>query len=192
MVEGAQAHHLRGPLRVRPGELILIVDDDGQEHGVRIDAVERGRVTGRVVWSRPAAGEPDLRVEVLQALVRDVDEAVAALAEAGAASIRPVVTRRSVSRPDPERAAVRLRRWREIAREAAGLAHRAAVPTVHPVADLDRGVGGLPPGSRILACTLDAAAPMARVEVELARGLGVSRSVLQSVLPAGGLTVRRA
>ncbi len=32
----------------------------------------------------------------------------------------------------------------------------------------------------------------AAVEVELARDLGVSRSVLQSVLPAGGLSVRRA
>jgi len=181
VLEGDQAHHLRGPLRVQVGELILVVDDTRQEHGVRVSAVERGRVTGTVLWSRPAAGEPVLHVEVVQALVREVEEAIAALSEAGAAAIRPVVTRRGISRPDPQRASVRLGRWRGIAREAAELAHRGAVPAVHPVADLSSAIAELPPGTRILTCVVGAAEPIAHLEVD------PGRPVALIIGPEGGL-----
>jgi 16S rRNA (uracil1498-N3)-methyltransferase len=168
-VEGDAARHLAGPLRVRPGELIRVVDDGGREHGVRIDAVERARVTGSIVWSRPAAGEPRLRLSVIQALIREIDEVVAGLAEVGATDIHPVVALRSVSRPDPERAATRQRRWAGIAREAAELAHRAAVPAVHGVTTLGGALAELPEGARILACMVEAEAPLARFEIDPTR-----------------------
>jgi len=181
-VDGAPARHLAGPLRVRPGELILVVDDRGEEHGVRVDAVERTRVTGSIVWSRPAAGEPRLHLAVVQALIREIDEVVAGLAEVGAAEIHPMLALRSVSRPDPERAAARLRRWTEIAREAAELAHRGAVPTVRPALHLAGALAQLPEGSRILVCMVDAATPLARIEVDPARPAALV------IGPEGGLT----
>jgi 16S rRNA (uracil1498-N3)-methyltransferase len=70
---------------------------------------------------------------------------------------------RSVNRPGPERAAARVHRWAGIAREAAELAHRAAVPTVAPIADLDGALAALPEGSRVLACTVDAEIALARL-----------------------------
>ena len=129
-IDGEPGRHLAASLRTRPGDLIVVVDDAGREHGVRVAAVQPGRVTGTIVWSRAAAGEPLLHLEVVHALIREMDEVVAALAEMGAAVIHPIVAQRSVSRPDPERAAARTRRWAEIARKAAELAHRARVPAV--------------------------------------------------------------
>jgi 16S rRNA (uracil1498-N3)-methyltransferase len=166
VIGGEGGRHLAGPLRTRPGELILVVDGDGLEHGVRVVSVERGTVTGSVAWSRPATGEPRLRLHAVHALIREFDEIVAALAEVGAATIRPVVAARSISRPAPDRAAARLRHWAEIARESAELAHRAAVPAVRPVTDLDGALAELPEGSRILVCMVDAAVPLARLEVD--------------------------
>jgi 16S rRNA (uracil1498-N3)-methyltransferase len=169
VVEGDAAHHLAGPLRVQPGEVIQVVDDAGEEHAVRVSSVERARVTGSILWSRPASGEPRLRLDVIQGLVREIDEVVAGLAEVGAAAIHPVVAVRSVTRPDSERAAARLRRWGEIAREAAELAHRGAVPRVAALTNLAGALAELPEGARILVCTVDGAVPLARLDVDAAR-----------------------
>ncbi|HYA00204.1 MAG TPA: RsmE family RNA methyltransferase [Candidatus Binatia bacterium] len=181
VLEGSQARHLAGSLRVRPGELIEVVDDAGSEHGVRVTGVGRGRVTGSVLWTREAGGEPRLHLEVVQALIRELDEVVAGLTEVGVGVIRPAVTARCVTRPDGERAAGRLRRWREIAREAAQLAHRAAVPPVHPVTDLGTALAELPEGSRILGCVVDAPRSLAGTEVDAGRPLALV------VGPEGGL-----
>jgi 16S rRNA (uracil1498-N3)-methyltransferase len=183
---GDPGRHLAASLRTRPGDLIVVVDDAGHEHGVRVTAVQPGLVTGAIVWSRPAAGEPLLHLEVVHALIREMDEVVAALAEVGAAVIRPVVVHRSVSRPDPVRAAARTRRWAEIAREAAELAHRARVPSVEPVSDLEGALAELPEGSRILACMVDAAIPLARLEVDPNRPAAVV------IGPEGGLAPTEA
>ena len=169
VVEGYPARHLAGPLRVRPGELIMVVDNGALEHAVEVVSVERERVTGSVLWSRPASGEPRLRLEVVQGLVREIDDVIAGLVEVGAAAIHPVAALRSVSRPGPERSASRLRHWREIAREAAQLAHRAVIPAVHPARDLPGALNALPRGARILACMVDAAVPLARLAVDPAR-----------------------
>ena len=181
VVEGAAARHLAGSLRIEPGELIQVVDDAGEEHGVRVTSVARARVAGSIVWSRPASGEPHLRLDVVQGLIREIDEVVAGLAEVGAAAIRPVVAARSVTRPDPTRAAARLRRWSEIAREAAELAHRGAVPRVTALTDLAGALAELPEGARILACMVDAAVPLARLEIDPARPAALV------VGPEGGL-----
>ncbi len=181
LVEGDAAHHLAGSLRVQPGELIQVVDDAGEEHGVQVSTVERARVTGSILWSRRASGEPHLHLDVIQGLVREIDEVVAGLAEVGAAVIRPVVAARSVTRPDPERAAARLRRWGEIAREAAELAHRGAVPQVAALTDLTGALAGVPEGARILVCMVDGAVPLAGLEIDAARPAALV------VGPEGGL-----
>ncbi len=137
------------------GETIVIVEDGRVEHGLKLDEVTPARVSGAIVWSRPVGGEPRLAVHVLQAVpAQAMDATVEALTEAGAATIRPVLTHRSVSRPDPSRVIHRLERWRLIAREAAQLAGRAAPPEVHSIRSLRDALEGLPAGSRLLACVI--------------------------------------
>jgi 16S rRNA (uracil1498-N3)-methyltransferase len=161
VIEGADAAHLARSLRARPGERIVVVEAGATEHGVVLEEVAAARATGRVEWSRPATGEPTTQVQVLQALCAEgMDAAVEALAEAGAAAIWPVLTRRTVARPDAERAARRLERWRAVAREAAALAGRAGPVPVHPLQALAQALGSLPPGTRVLACALGAATPL--------------------------------
>lgn len=185
VILGADALHLARSLRARAGERIVIVDDAGREHGMRIDEVGDSRVEGAVEWSRTATGEPGVRLLVLQALAKEgMDGAVEALAECGVAEIWPVITERTVSRPDPERALARVERWRAIAREAAGLAGRGAVPPVRAVMPLEEALGALPVGTRLLALTVDARTPLARV------GLDPAVPVALVVGPEGGLGPR--
>ncbi len=149
----ADAEHLARSLRARTGETIVVVANGSTEHGVTLDEVSAGRVSGVIVWSRVASGEPRLAVHVLQSVpAQGMDATVEALSEAGAASIRPVLTSRTVPRPDVSRASRRRERWEVIAREAAQLAGRAMPPVVHPVMPLRDAVHMLPAGARTVVC----------------------------------------
>jgi len=165
-IRGEDALHLAGALRLHRGEQIVVVDDAGIEHGVAVDVVSPDQVEGRVVWSRPATGEPTTAVHVIQAVPKmAMDEVVEALAEVGAAAVWPVITRRTVSRPDERRAAARLARWQAVAREAAGLSGRAAPPCIHPLMALDQAIDSLPSGARLLVCTPEAGARLSAVDL---------------------------
>jgi len=163
-VTGDDAAHLARSLRATPGERIVVVDDAGSEHGVRLDRVAAERVEGAVEWSRPATGDPGVEIHVVQALAKDgMDELVEALAEVGAAAIWPVTTRRTVVRLDARRAEHRVARWNAIARNAAGLAGRARPPLVHALREIDDVPAALPAGTRLLACSTDATTPLSAV-----------------------------
>lgn len=180
-IEGDDAAHLARSLRAAAGERVVVVDDGGSEHGLRLDVVSAQRVEGDVEWSRPATGEPRLEVHVIQALAKDgMDELVEALAELGAAAIWPVTTRRTVVRLDARRAEHRVQRWNAIARNAAGLAGRARPPVVHGLTDLRDINSALPPETRLLCCTTTAATPLTRVDVQ------GTRRVALCIGPEGG------
>ncbi len=181
VIEGADATHLARSLRARPGERVVVVDAGGVEHGVLLEEVEPACARGRVEWSRPATGEPHARVHVLQALPAEgMDAAVEALAEVGAAEVWPVLTRRTVARPAPERAVRRVERWQAIAREAAALAGRAAPVPVHPLQPLAAALAALPGGTRVLACATGAGAALSAVT-------GDGRRLALVIGPEGGL-----
>lgn len=181
VIEGADAAHLARSLRARPGERVTVVDAEGVEHGVVLEHVQPERAHGRIEWSRPATGEPAARVHVLQALPAEgMDAAVEALAEVGAAEVWPVLTRRTVARPAPERAARRVERWNAIAREAAALAGRAGPVPVHPPAPLGDVLTALPAGTRVLVCSVGAAPALASIS-------GDGRDLAVVIGPEGGL-----
>jgi 16S rRNA (uracil1498-N3)-methyltransferase len=185
VIRGDDAAHLARSLRAAPGEQAVVADDAGREHGVRLESVSAERVEGVVEWSRAATGEPRLEVHVVQAIAKEgMDELIEALAEVGAAAIWPVVTRRTVVRLDERRAEHRVARWNAIARGAAGLAGRARPPVVHPVRGLDEIDRALPEGVRLVACTTDAALPLAHV---LGDGASGATSIAVVVGPEGGL-----
>jgi 16S rRNA (uracil1498-N3)-methyltransferase len=196
---GHDATHLSRALRATVGETIVIVEDGRVEHGIKLDAVTPARVSGSIVWSRPVAGEPRLAVHVLQAVpAQAMDATVEALTEAGAATIRPVLTHRTVSRPDPSRVIHRLERWRLIAREAAQLAGRAAPPDVHSILSLREALEELPAGARILACVINedarpvvgaGPAPPADVAVVIGPEGGLDVADLRLLEASGAITV---
>lgn len=174
VIEGAVAHHIARPLRMRSGDTIVVVDDAGQEHGVVLEQVRPERVEGHLTWSRPATGEPRLRLTVVQALPRErMEDCIDLLAEVGAAEVRPVITERVVSRVADDRVGHRVRRWRAVAAEAAQLAGRGVIPRVHAPVPLIDALAALEGSSRLLACTFDGAGPLADVDVDVVRPLAL-------------------
>lgn len=196
---GRDAEHLARSLRARPGETIVVIEGGLVEHGVVLDVVSPARVAGAVAWSRPVSGEPRLAVHVLQAVpAHEMDATIAALVVAGAASIRPVLTARTVPRLDAQRSVRRLDRWRAVACEAAQLAGRAAPPAVLQAVSLPEALAALPRPTRVLACvsSRDAvpiltAAPRPGPDVALAIGPegGLDDADLKTLDEAGAVRV---
>jgi 16S rRNA (uracil1498-N3)-methyltransferase len=174
VIGGALAHHISRALRMRIGETIVAVDDVGRECGLRLRSVVPDRVECDVAWSRPATGEPRLRITVIQALPRErMEGCVDVLVQAGASEVRPVITERVVSRPAEDRLAHRVHRWQAVATEAAQLAGRAMIPRVHAPVALPDALAALEPGTRVIACTFDGARSIADVDVDAGRALGL-------------------
>jgi 16S rRNA (uracil1498-N3)-methyltransferase len=179
----ADAEHLARSLRARPGETIVVVTGGAVEHGVLLQEVTTSRVSGTVVWSRPVSGEPRLAIHVLQAIpAQAMDATIEALTVAGVASIHPVLTARTVVRPDASQAARRAERWQAIARAAAQLAGRAAPPAVSAIMSLRDALAHLPAETHVIACVIGTAStPMLSAPLHSPAGIALV------IGPEGGL-----
>jgi 16S rRNA (uracil1498-N3)-methyltransferase len=132
VLDGAEGRHAADVRRVRAGEVVLVGDGAGTRARAEVTAVERARVTCRVLERRVEA-PPALRVVLAQALVKgDRGELAVELAtEAGVDAVVPWRAERCVARWDEgQRGAKALARWRSTAREAAKQARRARIPDV--------------------------------------------------------------
>ena len=135
-------------LRARPGDAITLFDGAGDEVEARIVRVRRDETelaadapVGPAKAGAHGAGTP---LVLLTAVPRGgrMDFLVQKCSELGVSRIAPVITERSVVRPEPGRRA----RWEKIAREAARQCGRADVPVVSaPRCARDRTGGARPP-----------------------------------------------
>jgi len=131
---GPEHRHLARVLRARPGETLTLFDGAGGEVEAEVVRIDREATELRLGARRAVAG-PAVAITLLSAVPRGsrMDFLVQKTAELGVARIIPVLTERSVARPEAE--AGRRARWEKIAQEAARQCGRADVPVVDaPVA----------------------------------------------------------
>jgi 16S rRNA (uracil1498-N3)-methyltransferase len=143
---GPEHRHVGRVLRARPGDTLTLFDGAGGEVEARVVRVARDATELALGARRELAG-PAVPITLLCAVPRGprIDFLVQKTTELGVARIIPVVTDRSVARPDVEGG--RRDRWEKIAREAARQSGRADVPVVDAPAALAIALAasGLPP-----------------------------------------------
>ena len=142
---GPEHRHVGRVLRARPGDALTLFDGAGGEVEATVVRVERTE-TELALGARRAVAGPAVALTLLCAVPRGprMDLLVQKTSELGVARIVPVVTERSVARPDAEGADGKRARWEKIAREAARQCGRADLPIVDPPAAL--GVALAAPG----------------------------------------------
>ncbi len=205
---GAEARHALKVLRLGPGDRIAVLDGSGREYEAVIERVD-GAVDGgeailqaRIAATRPRATEPSLNLLLLQGLPKGdkMDLIVQKATELGVSRIVPVVTERSVSRPEAESGWAKAARWRRIAQEAAKQAGRAVVPEVELPQSLGEALRTLPAGCalivpwegerrRTLAEAVEALAPAGAAAVLIGPEGGLSEAEVAQASAAGGATV---
>jgi 16S rRNA (uracil1498-N3)-methyltransferase len=126
---GAEHHHLATVLRARAGDAVTLFDGAGGEVEARVLRVDRER-TELELGARRSGAVSTAAITLLCAIPRGprMDLLVQKTVELGVAAIFPLLTARSVARPE----AARRERWAAIAREAARQCGRADLPEVAP------------------------------------------------------------
>lgn len=114
----SEAHHAARVLRVRPGEPVLILDGAGGEHRGEISDIGRREVTIRLTEHRRLPDRP-FEITLVQAIAKGpaMEGLLHRAVELGCARVVPLVSERSVSRPDD--AAAKQERWQTVSIEAA-------------------------------------------------------------------------
>lgn len=187
VVDGDEGFHAAAVRRIRPGEQLMLGDGAGGLARCRVEEAGRTGLSARVLdrWNvAPAAPA----VTVVQALPKsDRSELAIELAtEAGADRFVAWQAARCVARWDGSRVDNGLRRWRAIARAAAGQSRRAYVPPVSGVLSTAALVSwvGEQVGAGAVVLALHESATVGLARMALAR----VPSLALVVGPEGGIT----
>ena len=151
------ARHLRRVLRMSDGARLLLFNGEGGEFEATLVSAGGG-ARARVGVHRPVATESRLEIGLAQGLSRGtrMDYTIQKAVELGVHWVQPLLTERSVVRPDPERAGRRRDHWRAVVASACEQCGRASLPPVRDPLPLSEWLDRLPPCSDKLVATPDA------------------------------------
>ncbi len=132
VIDGQDARHLAGALRITVGERLTLCDGAGTDYPGTVTQVERDRVMVTVDAALPTTAEPSLQVTLYMGLPKadKMEWVIQKAVELGVAVVVPVTTARSIVRMDAKDGEKKQQRWQRIAAEAAGQSGRGRIPTV--------------------------------------------------------------
>lgn len=131
-ITGKQAGHIRKVLRLAEGENICLVDGTGRIFDARIAGFEREAVRVVVHGQAEDHSESTLELIVAQGFLKEnkMDDLVRQLTELGISRFIPMITERTVAKPDAKRLEKRIKRWQSIAVEAIKQCKRSRAPAI--------------------------------------------------------------
>ncbi len=185
-LRSALDHHLRTVLRIKVGEHISFVDECPRRYQAKAISIHPGQMAFKIESEtlRPTSKFPKIRLCVALIKRDKMDWMVQKATELGVSSISPVLTNRTVVRPDLKRGAQQVERWTKIAMEASQQSCRWDVPT------LDRPIGlktlfAEPPSNRE-RFIFSEQAPLSSCKADIEQEF--SGSIILLIGPEGGWT----
>jgi len=141
-LDGPLSRRLRSVLRMRKGDIVVLLDGRGYEYEAVLEDVDGPVVRARVRERRPSLPEPPLDVVLYQSVIKGdrFDWVLEKGTELGVTRFVPLIVERSVVRPSSGPSA-RGERWQRIVTEAAEQCGRSRLPVVAPVTEFDDALG---------------------------------------------------
>jgi len=132
---GESASHAIKSLRMQTGETLTLCSPSSTDYLCEIVSVSKDCADVRLLSKQPCQNEPDVKITLYQGLPKGdkLDFTVMKAVETGVCEIVPVITARSISRPDAKASEKKLERLQKIALEAAMQCGRGIIPTVKPI-----------------------------------------------------------
>lgn len=137
-----QSRHISKSLRMKVGDMLTLSCGNGKDYGCIIDTIDSKSVTLSVCYEQANNCEPTVKVKLYQGVPKGdkLEDIIQKCTELGITEIQPVLTHRSVSRPDSKSAKKKQARYQKIALEAAQQSGRGIIPTIGEMTDLKTAV----------------------------------------------------
>ena len=132
-ITGTDATHIKKVLRLSEGDIIFLFDGTGTEYKARIMSFTDVSVKVSIIRSYISKPESPVHITLAQAFLKlkKMDGLVRQLTELGINKWIPVITERSVTRPDNNRLVARISRWKEISKQALKQCNRSRMMTIN-------------------------------------------------------------
>ena len=169
-------------LRYRAGEEIALFNGNGREYAAVLLRLDKRAAVAEILDDRPSENESPLGVTLVQAVSAGerMDFTLQKSVELGVAAVIPVISSRSVARPEGERAQKRVARWQEIVVSACEQSGRCVVPEVRPLLPYTQALAALPDADAKLLMSLN--------NRQSLHGIPPPQSVILMAGPEGGWT----
>lgn len=137
-----QSRHIAKALRMKVGDMLTLTCGDGNDYGCIIDEITQNCVTLSVCYKQANNSEPSVKVTLYQGVPKGdkLEDVIQKCTELGITSVCPVLTHRSVSRPDEKSAKKKQMRYQKIALEAAQQSGRGIVPEIQAMTKLEQAI----------------------------------------------------
>lgn len=144
-ITGSDAHHLMHVMRAKAGQLVTVVDNNGQVAAMEMVAFSDSAVTLQLKEHLAADTESPLKIMLAQCLLKadKMDMVVQKAVELGAVGVIPISSQNCVARYDAKKGAARKDRWQKIADEAAKQCGRTALLKVRPIVTLGQFIADM-------------------------------------------------
>lgn len=140
VLDEEKSRHIAKSLRMRVGDMLTLCSGDGRDFGCIIDSIDSKNVTLSLCYEQANNCEPSVRVSIYQGVPKGdkLEDIIQKCTELGVTEITPVLTARSVSRPQEKSAKKKQERYQKIALEAAQQSGRGIVPQINSMTDLKK------------------------------------------------------
>lgn len=151
VIDGEDGRHIARSLRMHTGDALTLSDGAGTDYTGEIESITDDTVMVRLTDKFKNRSEPTLHVTLYPGMPKaDKLELITQKAvELGVTKIVPVLTSRSVSRPDAKSVSKKQERLQRIALEAAKQSGRGIIPEIGKMTDLESALKTAP-GKKIL------------------------------------------
>ncbi len=188
-LRGKEHHHLSRVVRIRPGESVWLIDEEGTKYFARVESVEKEQTRLKILEKKPPQETgPGLTLAQAVLKAKKMDFLVQKSTELGVRTVIPLTTSRSVIKLD-KKSDEKTARWQRIVREAAKQSRSSLVPHVLSPQSLKRLVEERRESIK-LYLSEDRGEALRNIVAARAENLaaGSDASVLIAVGPEGGWT----
>lgn len=144
---GSAAHYFSHVLRLEREEIITAFDGRGNEYKVKIDKIEKEKVSGAILKKTVSNKDTLVDINLVQGIPKGekMDLIVQKCTELGVSKITPVLTERTIVKLNDKKRTQRKERWQRIAQEAAKQSKRFIVPEIADILTLKEFLKSLNP-----------------------------------------------